>query len=262
MRLDSTPTFRKREKTIAELHPSDRLVFPLDVPDARSAETLAKKLGEAVGVFKVGLQLFVREGPSVLKRIRLAAPRSKLFLDLKFHDIPATVQGAFRSACELGVEFVTVHCDEGERLLATLAEENRDRTRILAVTVLTSLDTGNLLNLGFRPEFQEDPGKLVLLRAGMAQRAGCAGVVCSGLEAARVKEKLGKDFIVVTPGIRPAWSIIDQDDQKRITTPADAIQNGADYIVIGRPIRDAADPKAAAEKVGDEIRDALEHMNR
>ncbi|MBI4775148.1 MAG: orotidine-5'-phosphate decarboxylase [Deltaproteobacteria bacterium] len=243
------------------LQPSDRLIFPLDVPDARSAETLANKLGEAVGVFKVGLELFVREGPSVLDRIRSAAPKSKLFLDLKFHDIPATVRGAFRSACELGVEFVTVHCDEGERLLATVAEENRGRTRILAVTVLTSLDTNDLTNLGFRSEFQNDPGKLVLLRAGMAQRAGCAGVVCSGIEAARVKKALGNDLIVVTPGIRPAWSVINQDDQKRITTPADAIQNGADYIVVGRPIRDAEDPKAAAEKVGDEIRYALERAN-
>lgn len=251
----------KSKHTRVDLRPSDRLIFPLDVPDAHSAEILAKMLGESVGVFKVGLELFVREGPSVLDRIRSAAPGSKLFLDLKFHDIPATVRGAFRSACELGVEFVTVHCDEGERLLATVAEENRDRTRILAVTVLTSLDTNDLLSLGYRSEFQEDPGKLVLLRAGMARRAGCAGVVCSGLEAAGIKETLGNDFIVVTPGIRPAWSIINQDDQKRITTPADAIQNGADYIVIGRPIKDAADPKSAAEKVGDEIRNALERLN-
>jgi orotidine-5'-phosphate decarboxylase len=152
---------------------------------------------------------------------------------------------------------VTIHCDEGEELLRSVTADNPGETKILAVTVLTSLDQKKLKELGYDDKYAHNLSALVLLKARMAKSAGCQGVVCSGLEVAAIKKELGPEFLAVTPGIRPAWSVISRDDQKRIVTPYDAIKNGADYVVIGRPIRDAKDPSDAALRVAEEIDSAL-----
>jgi orotidine-5'-phosphate decarboxylase len=209
-----------------------------------------------VGLFKVGLELFIAQGPALLKEIRNRTTAG-IFLDLKLHDIPATVKRAFLAASAHRPEFVTVHCDEGDGILKDVAQENPGNTRILGVTVLTSQNREKLRKSGYALEYAEDVSELVLLRARMAVAAGCQGVVCSGLEAARVRKEIGPDMVIVTPGIRPAWTVVDQDDQKRIVTPADAVRNGSDYVVIGRPIRDAASPRDAARRVAEEIASAL-----
>ena len=154
-------------------------------------------------------------------------------------------------------EFVTVHCDEGGDILRSVAENNPGGTRILAITVLTSLNQDNLSLLGYREEYTNDLSRLVLLKAKTAKEAGCHGIVCSGYEVAMVKKELGSELVAVTPGIRPEWSLVGQDDQKRIVTPKIAVERGADYIVIGRPIRDADNPADAAKRVADEIASAL-----
>ena len=234
----------------------DRLIFPLDVPTAEEARKYVRLLGEHVGVFKVGLELFVSEGPAILDSIANLT-NAGIFLDLKFHDIPATVQRAIRSgSCLRQASFLTVHCDPG--LLKVVVNEVSNNTKVLAVTVLTSLDTETLLSLGIRAELASEPSELVLNRATIANEAGCAGVVCSGQEAEVVKRNFGDNLIVVTPGIRPDWVEVKKDDQKRIVTPYQAINCGADYIVVGRPIRAAADPVQAAARVVEEIQRALE----
>ncbi|OGW02588.1 MAG: orotidine 5'-phosphate decarboxylase [Nitrospinae bacterium RIFCSPLOWO2_01_FULL_39_10] len=241
--------------------PKDRIIFPLDFPDYNSAKKYVEILKGHVGLFKVGLELFVKEGPEILKLIS-GEGKAKIFLDLKFHDIPETVKGAMKSANALGAEFITVHCDEGRRLLEAVVEEARlkprttEGTKVLAVTVLTSLSRDSLKEMGMREELQ-DPLKLVLHRARIAKSAGCAGVVCSGLEASFVRKEFGNDFIIVTPGIRPSWSVIKNDDQQRIVTPSDAIKAGADYIVVGRPIRTAKDPMDAVKRIAEEIEKAV-----
>ena len=236
--------------------PKDYIVFPLDVPDVRQAMIYVSALKDHVGLFKVGLELFISQGPEILKAIREVAGR-RVFLDLKLHDIPATVIRAFRAASAYQPEFVTVHCDEGDQILREVAENNLGNTKILAITVLTSLNAQKLHALGYAQTYVDDLSALVLLKARMAREAGCQGVVCSGLEVARIKQEVGRDLIAVTPGIRPAWSVVDQDDRKRIVTPGQAVKNGADYVVIGRPIRDAKDPPQAARQVAEEIASAL-----
>ncbi len=236
--------------------PKDYLIFPLDVPNYEEAIRYVELLKEHVGLFKVGLELFVSVGPKILKTIKETSDAG-IFLDLKFHDIPATVKGAFLAASAHGVTFTTVHCDEGKGLLRSVVENNPSGTKILAVTVLTSLESKNLKELGYLDRYVNDITELVLLRARMAKEAGCSGVVCSGLEVEKVKAELGKDFIVVTPGIRPAWSLGGKDDQKRIITPYQTLKNGADYIVVGRPIRAAEKPIEAAKKVLEEIETAI-----
>ncbi|MBW1706654.1 MAG: orotidine-5'-phosphate decarboxylase [Deltaproteobacteria bacterium] len=232
--------------------PKDYIVFPLDLPNYDEAMSYVDRLRDHIGLFKVGLELFISQGPDILKSIRDAGGAG-IFLDLKLHDIPATVQRAFMAASVHGPEFVTVHCDEGEEILRSVAENNPSGTKILAITVLTSLSQEKLEILGYAEKYTEDLSALVLQKARIAKAAGCHGVVCSGLEVAMVKRELGPEFIAVTPGIRPAWSVVDRDDQKRIVTPADAVRNGSDYVVIGRPIRDAKDPADAAKRVGEEI---------
>ena len=234
----------------------DRLIFPLDVPDAQEARQHVTLLGEHVGVFKIGLELFVAEGPSIVETIADLTDAG-IFLDLKFHDIPATVQQAIRSgSCLRRANFITVHCDPG--LLAAVAAEVPDHTKVLAGTVLTSLDEEQLAALGIQPELAAEVVKLVVHRAKIAKEAGCAGIVCSGHEVQAVKEECGDDLLVVTPGIRPEWGDISKDDQKRIVTPYQAVRNGADYIVVGRPIRTATDPVEAAVMVANEIERGLE----
>jgi len=236
--------------------PEDYIVFPLDVPSRDTALSLVEVLDGHVGLFKVGLELFIAEGPDLLKEIRQRTGTG-IFLDLKLHDIPATVKRAFLAASAHGPRFVTVHCDEGNGIFKDVADNNPGNTRMLGITVLTSLDKEKLKESGYASSYTEDVLKLVLLRARMAKAAGCHGVVCSGLEAGRVRQAIGPEMVIVTPGIRPAWTVVDQDDQKRIMTPADAVRNGSDYVVIGRPIRDAASPQDAAKRVADEIASAL-----
>ena len=236
--------------------PKDYIVFPLDVSTHDEAMKYVTLLKDHVGLFKVGLELFISQGPDMLKDIRKTGGAG-IFLDLKLHDIPATVSRAFMAASSYGPEFVTIHCDEGEGILRSVAEQNPGNTKILAITVLTSLNRKNLVRLGYAEKYFDDLSGLVLLKARMAKEAGCHGVVCSGQEVSMVKREFGHELIVVTPGIRPAWSLVNGDDQKRVVTPEAAVRNGADYIVVGRPIRDAKDPADAAKRVADEIEAGL-----
>ncbi len=236
--------------------PKDYIIFPLDVASENEARRYVKLLADHVGLFKVGLELFTRSGPQIIRFIN-SAGAAGVFLDLKLHDIPATVARAMDSIADLSVDFATVHCGETPAMLEAAVTGCRGDVRILGVTVLTSVSAQDIENAGFRSEFSADLSELVLKRARMAREAGCAGVVCSGLEAPVIKSQLGDDFTTVTPGIRPSWAAGKKDDQRRITTPAQAVTNGSDYLVIGRPIRDAADPAEAASRVADEIEEAL-----
>lgn len=236
------------------LAPKDRIIFPLDVPNLKEAEKLIDLLKDHVGVFKIGLELFVSSGPDIVDAVKKRTGGKGIFLDMKFHDIPETVKGAMKSASTLGAEFLTVHCDEGRGLLSAVVEGNTGGTKVLGVTVLTSLSQEDLAEIGIDPKFKT-PLELVIHRARLARLAGCSGVVCSGLEASEVKKEFGPDFLVITPGIRSEGDHV--GDQKRVTTPYEAIYNGADYIVVGRPIRKAADPVKAAENIAGQIEKAL-----
>lgn len=234
----------------------DYLIFPLDVPSLEMARKYVSLLSDSVGVFKVGLELFVRSGPEIIDFIKTSG-EAKVFLDLKLHDIPATVLRAMESVADLGVAFATVHCGETPKMLEAAVQGSKGRVAVLGVTVLTSVLKEDVYAAGFREEFSADMAKLVVKRAAMAKAAGCSGIVCSGLEVKMIKEAFGQNFIAVTPGIRPAWGDIKKDDQGRVTTPARAVKNGSDYLVIGRPIRDATDPKAAAIRIAEEIESVL-----
>jgi orotidine-5'-phosphate decarboxylase len=234
----------------------DYIIFPLDVSSYDEAMKYVTLLKDSVGLFKVGLELFASQGPAILIGIR-EITNAKVFLDLKLHDIPETMRRAFLAATQYSPEFVSVHCDQGDGFLNEVAKINPGNTKILAITLLTSLNSRNLATLGFADEYVKDLSRLVLLRARIAKDAGCHGVVCSGREVALIKEQLS-DMIALTPGIRPEWSVVGKDDQKRIVTPASAVKNGADYIVVGRPIRDAKDPRDAAKRVAEEIESALQ----
>lgn len=234
----------------------DYIVFPLDVPDADAARRYVEVLAGRVGLFKVGLELFVRCGPEILHIIRRRSSAG-IFLDLKLHDIPATVERTMAVIADMGAAFTTVHCGENPAMIAAAARAGGGRVGILGVTVLTSVNSENLASAGFRTELAADPAALVLQRARMAKRAGCAGVVCSPLEVQQLKKALGMSFLAVTPGIRPSRRRVAGDDQQRITTPAMAVRHGADYIVVGRPIRDAADPADAADRIAAEVAGVL-----
>ena len=233
-------------------HAKDYIVFPLDVPSVKTAQHYVELLSESVGMFKVGLELFIRSGPGIIDFIK-ASGTAEVFLDLKLHDIPATVLRAMERIADLGVAFATVHCGETPRMLEAAVEGAKGRVGILGVTVLTSVASEDIKASGFREMFYDDVGRLVVKRAAMAKAAGCTGIVCSGLEVKIIKEHLGRDFIAVTPGIRPEWDVTGNHDQRRITTPGRAVSDGSDYLVIGRPIRDATDPKAAAVRIAHEI---------
>jgi orotidine-5'-phosphate decarboxylase len=213
-------------------------------------------LAGRVGLFKVGLELFVRSGPEIIEFIHSQSPAG-VFLDLKLHDIPATVDRAMGRIADLGVAFATVHVGETQRMLTAAVEGSRGKVGVLAVTLLTSLRAKDLKTAGYRKAFYDDISYMVIERARMARAAGCVGVICSGLEAAKIKEVFGKEFLAVTPGIRPAWAVTEREDQQRITTPARAVTAGADYLVIGRPIRNAEDPREAALRITEEIENAL-----
>jgi orotidine-5'-phosphate decarboxylase len=215
----------------------ERLIAALDVADAEQAKSLVQRLGDSVRFYKVGLELFMAGGVFELTDW-LASRGNKVFADLKFFDIPETVAAAVRGLRNRGVTFATVH---GNQAMLQAAGEAKGDVRILAVTLLTSLDQGDLDDLGFRCDVES----LVLSRARRALEAGCDGVISSGMEAPALKRELGDRLLVVTPGIRPVQNR-PGDDQKRTVDVAQAFANGADYIVVGRPIRQAPDPRAAA----------------
>jgi len=234
----------------------DYLVFPLDFSSLRDAKEYVRLLDGKVGMFKIGLELFIDQGPEIVRMVKNES-RAGIFLDLKLHDISVTVERAMERVAALGVDLVTVHCSSTKTMLQKAVAGAGGKTGVLGVTLLTDNDADALEASGFRKNFADDPAELVLLRAGMAFDAGCAGVVCSGRESSGIKDRFGKDFLVVTPGIRPGWACLKNDDQKRVTTPARAVAGGSDLIVIGRPIRDADDPADAALKVCLEIDQAL-----
>jgi orotidine-5'-phosphate decarboxylase len=221
----------------------ERLILALDLPDPAGARKLVERLGDSVNFYKLGLELFMAGGYFELLEW-LKARGKKYFVDLKFFDVPQTVASAVRQLRGRGATFATVHGNDA--MLRAACAEKGD-TKILAVTALTSLDEGDLKALGFKV----DVGQLVLSRAKRAMELGCDGVIASGMEASALRANLGEKFLIVVPGIRPVKNI---DDQKRTVDVEDAFRAGADYIVVGRPIRDAADPAKAAADMQARIR--------
>jgi orotidine-5'-phosphate decarboxylase len=234
----------------------DYIIFSLDVASTDQAKRFVELLADHVGLFKVGLELFIRSGPEIVRFVN-SSGAAGVFLDLKLHDIPATVSRAMAGIADLGVRFATVHCGESQKMLEAAVAGSLGKVAVLGVTVLTSVSAEDIEAAGYRPDYYHNLSGLVLKKAAMAKAAGCAGIVCSGLEAPMIKHRFGQKFATVTPGIRPQWSLDEQDDQARITTPARAIKNGSDFLVIGRPIRNAGDPAQAAVKVAAEIETAL-----
>jgi len=224
----------------------DRLIVALDVPKADAARGLVGRLAGHVGMFKVGSQLFTAAGPDLVHEI--VGRGEKVFLDLKFHDIPNTVAGAVASASRLGVSFVDVHGLGGRAMMeAGVGALPAMGTRLLAITILTSHDEESLGEIGVNGSMADSVRRL----AQLAKEAGTDGVVASPHEVALVREACGTDFLIVTPGIRPAGAA--KGDQARAATPAAALAAGADYIVVGRPITEAADPAAAADGIVTEL---------
>jgi orotidine-5'-phosphate decarboxylase len=239
--------------------PKESLCFALDVPGTEQARRFVELLAPYVGLFKVGLELFVKEGPGLLSSIK-GWGAEKIFLDLKLHDIPRTMERARKSASQLPVDFLSVHC---EGLWRGPGEERpcqEGSPSLLGITVLTSLPAEDLSGLGYAEGLSITD--LVLLRAEIARKAGCAGVVCSGREVEAVRNRFGPDFTILTPGVRPAWSVVTQDDQARILTPCDAIRSGSTFVVVGRPISQAPDPGEAARRVLDEIAEGLKDRSK
>jgi orotidine-5'-phosphate decarboxylase len=222
------------------IDPAERLIVALDVPQADSAKALVTSLGDSVRFYKLGLELFMA-GDYFALLDWLLKQNKKVFVDLKFFDVPETVRSAVRALADSGASFATVH---GNQSIMEAAVQDKGDLKVLAVTVLTSLDRGDLDDLGFAC----DVDKLVLSRARRALAAGVDGIVSSGLEAPMIRRELGGKLLVVTPGIRPVENK-PVDDQKRTVDVAQAFKNGADYIVVGRPIRQAQSPKVAAEAV-------------
>ena len=230
----------------------DRLIVALDVPSAAEAQKIVAALGESISTYKVGKQLFTAAGPAVVRE--LVGAGRKVFLDLKFHDIPSTVAAAVRAASELGVSMLTVHASGGSKMLKGAVEaaaEAKHPPLVLAVTVLTSFGDADLKDIGVASGAQEQ----VLRLASLARKAGCGGVVASAREAKAIRQELGPDFAIVTPGVRPAGG--SKDDQARVATPSEAMAAGATHIVVGRPITGARDPAAAARAILEEISPAV-----
>ncbi len=230
---------------------ADRLIVALDHPDLRDAKRLMDRLTGAVGLFKIGSALFTRYGPSAIEAVQRRG--GKVFLDLKFHDIPQTVGLAAGQAAEMGVFMFNVHASGGPSVLRAAVEAVSDSAKppiLIAVTVLTSLDAGDLHAVGFR----ETAEQLVIRLARLTRDSGLDGVVASPREVRAIRETCGDDFCIVTPGVRPAGAEHSAPtDQKRIATPEDALAEGSDYLVVGRPISGADDPAAAAESILEEM---------
>jgi orotidine-5'-phosphate decarboxylase len=228
----------------------DRLIVALDFPEVEAAEALVERLGAAVTFYKIGLELVMAGGLDLGRR--LGAAGKQVFLDMKLLDIENTVEQATRAAAATGATFLTVHALDSKTLRAAVAGKAGTGLRILGVTVLTNLDTGDLCEQGIA---SETPAELVVRRAQLARAMGCDGIVASGLEAALVRQAVGPGFAIVTPGIRAPGDA--SSDQSRVATPQSAIAAGADYLVVGRPITQAADPCRAAEAFVRSIEEAL-----
>jgi len=218
----------------------DRLIFALDVADTKTARQLVEQLGDSVSFYKLGLELCMSGGYFELLDWMVGQGK-KIFVDLKFFDVPATVAAAVSNLRNRGITYATVHGNQGIMEAAGAAKGD---VKILAVTALTSLDRGDLDDLGFKCDVRE----LVLSRARRALEAGCDGVIASGLEVAAMRAAIDNRLLVITPGIRPVDNR-PEDDQKRVVTVEDAFRDGADHIVVGRPIRNASDPRAAAQAI-------------
>jgi orotidine-5'-phosphate decarboxylase len=224
--------------------PEERLIMALDVPSIGEAQALVEELGDAVVFYKVGMELFM-SGDYFGFIEWLKEQDKKIFVDLKFFDVPATVGRAIKALSQRGVDLATIH---GNDAIMEAAARDKGDLKVLAVTALTSLDRGDLDDLGFQCDIKD----LVLSRARRALAIGCDGIVSSGLEAPMIREEIDHRLLVITPGIRPVDNRVD-DDQKRVVSVEQAFQNGADYIVVGRPIRDAENPKAMALKIQSQI---------
>ena len=230
------------------LTPRDRLIVALDVPNASRALKLVGQLHDDAGVFKIGKQLFVAEGPELVREV--VSRGNRVFLDLKFHDIPNTVASAVKSATALGVSMLTVHASGGPKMLKAAvdaASQSPNPPIVLAVTVLTSIGDDEIQQIGVAGRVLDQ----VLRLATLAREAGCTGIVAAPHEAAEIRKRLGEGFAIITPGVRPAGS--SAGDQARVLTPAQAIAAGATYLVVGRPITEAAKPAQAARAIVDEI---------
>jgi orotidine-5'-phosphate decarboxylase len=235
---------------VTALEPRRRLAFALDYPTLAEARSGAERVRDAAGVLKVGLELFVREGPPAVRMGRDLG--CDVFLDLKLHDIPETVERAVASAGELGARYLTIHAGGGPRMLERAAKRAETAgLTLLAVTVLTSLDAADLDAVGVKAS----PAEQAVRLARLCKDSGIHGLVCSTAEVSLLRAEMGPDAVLVTPGIRPGGG--GADDQKRTGTPAQAIRSGSSLLVVGRPIRDAADPLAVAQSIVDEIAGAL-----
>lgn len=223
------------------------VIIPLDVPSADEAEALVDALGPRASFFKVGLELYTRAGPGIVRELKRRDKR--VFLDLKLHDIPNTVAAAVDAAVGLDVDLLTVHAAGGPTMLEAAGAAANGKVRLLGVTVLTSLTPAELEKVWGREidSIRDEVDRL----AQLSQEAGLAGVVASALEASWIRGKVGDDFLIVTPGIRPEGT--DRGDQKRVATPADAVAAGADYLVVGRPVTRAPDPRAALDALLTEV---------
>jgi len=222
----------------------DRLIVALDVSSAAAAQKIVAAVGDSARIYKVGMQLYTAEGPQVVRD--LVASGRQVFLDLKYHDIPNTVAAAVKEAARLRVSMLTVHASGGGAMLRAAVDAARNTNAsamVLAVTVLTSLDRRDLENAGVRGSVVDQVSRM----AALSIANGCHGVVASAQEAATLRAELGDDFLIVTPGVRPAGS--GHGDQARVATPSEAIASGASYIVVGRPITEAADPAAEAREI-------------
>ena len=227
------------------------IAVALDAPDLTTLAAWATAVGPHVSTLKVGLETYLRDGRAAVASARDAAPECALFLDLKLHDIPATVSGAARAVSDLSPDYLTVHASGGAAMVAAAAEALPD-TRIVAVTVLTSLSTQDLRSVGMLASADDTAGDLAVRLAVAAVDAGARAIVCSPQEVADVRAAVsGRDVTLITPGVRPAGA--DAGDQQRIATPREAIARGADLLVIGRPITGAADPAAAAEAIARDL---------
>ena len=233
--------------------PRERLIVALDVSTAAAAQKMVAAVGDSASIYKVGMQLYTAEGPTIVRD--LVASGRKVFLDLKFHDIPNTVASAVREAASLGVHMLTVHGSGGSKMLEAAADAAKGAASntpiVLAVTVLTSMDQGDLNAVGVTGKVADQ----VLRLARTAIQSGCGGVVASVQEASLLRKELGGGFTIVTPGIRPAGAAL--GDQARVATPAEAMVAGATHIVVGRPITGAQDPGKAAGEVVMELEGIL-----
>jgi orotidine-5'-phosphate decarboxylase len=229
------------------ISPRDRMIVALDFPTQSKALALVSVLSGSVSIYKIGLQLYTAEGPGIVRAV--AATGAKIFLDLKLHDIPNTVAKAVAAAGDLGVQMLTIHLSGGRAMLDAAVEARPPNLSLLGVTVLTSATPETLSETGVNSGIAEQ----VLRLAELGKKSGIDGLIASPHEVRILRERLGAQMKMITPGVRPSWSAA--NDQKRFTTPIEALKSGADYLVIGRPITADPDPRAAVERLLEEIAD-------